>query len=75
MSRAVMHRTVSPSNTDNLPDGRCQALYIGGAGHVSVVLGGVTAVYNNCPAGSVLPVNADRVNAAGTTALNIVALY
>jgi hypothetical protein len=72
---AVMHRVVSPSNTDNLPDGRCRALYVGVGGNVSVILNGVTCVYQGVPSGSVLPINADRVTIANTSASAIIALY
>jgi hypothetical protein len=53
-----------------------RALFIGGTGNVSVTLaGGQALIFQNCPAGSVLPVRARRVHMSGTTATAIVALW
>lgn len=53
-----------------------RALYVGGAGDVSVILrddsGAVTLVA--VPAGSLLPIRVKRVRATGTTATSIVGL-
>lgn len=52
-----------------------RALYIGGAGAVSVLtLGGDTVTFSGLAAGQILPVRVQRVNATGTTATNIVAM-
>jgi hypothetical protein len=66
-------RSVIPSDTDQIPATR--ALYIGVGGNLVVtdIVGQVT--YSNVPTGSILPVQAIRVLAAGTTASSIVALY
>lgn len=55
----------------------CRALYIGGAGNVSLeTVGGQSAVvFVGLPAGTILPVRATRVNSTSTTATSIVALY
>lgn len=55
----------------------CRALYIGGAGNISVqTIGGQSAVvFVGLPAGTILPVRATRVNSTSTTATSIVALY
>lgn len=73
---------VTPSDTGNIPSGTCRALYIGGpAGgqyaDVVVMPAGYSAsvTFKNVPVGSILPVNATRVLATGTTATFIVALY
>nr|DAK00521.1 MAG TPA: hypothetical protein [Caudoviricetes sp.] len=70
-------KAVVPHPTDNLPNGVCRALWVGGTGDVAVVaeddVGAVTLAA--VPAGSVLPVRAKAVRTAGTTAANIVALY
>ncbi len=53
-----------------------KALYVGVAGHI-VLRGSASAadvVFQNVPAGSILPVRAQFVRATGTTAANIVAL-
>ncbi len=74
---------VTTSDSVALPNGPCRALYIGGTGDVSVLHnqvnanGGfiqVTVVYKTAPVG-ILPVSCVRVNATGTTATSIVALY
>lgn len=54
-----------------------RALYIGGAGDVSVNFPGrsTAVVFVGVPAGTVLPVQAMRVRATGTTATSIVALF
>lgn len=66
---------VTPSDTIEL--GPCKALYIGGAGNVSVWMPGRESpvTFFAVPVGTVLPVSARRVLATGTTATNIVALY
>jgi hypothetical protein len=66
---------VTPSNTTDIET--CRALYIGATGDVSVETAdpGVTLVFKNAQAGSILPVQVTRVNATGTTATNIIALY
>lgn len=52
------------------------ALYIGGAGDVAVVLPGGTAItFAGVAAGTVLPVRAIRINSTNTTATNMVALF
>lgn len=69
-------RAVTPNDSTDLTLGTCRALYVGGAGDVSIVdLGGETVVFVGALAGSVLPIQTARVNATGTTATNIVALY
>ena len=53
-----------------------RAFFIGQTGDVSARLaGGQTVVFRNVQAGSLLPVRAARVNATGTTAADIVALW
>ena len=71
-------RAVTKSNTVNfdvnLNQGLCDALYIGGAGTLTVVFqDGSTGAFT-CAAGDILPVRVKRVNNTGTAA-SIVALY
>lgn len=66
---------VTPSDSVDIPQGRCRALYVGVTGNVSVVMNGATVVFVAVPAGSILPVVASRVNLTGTTAASIVALF
>lgn len=65
---------VTTSNTVDVPE--CRALYIGVTGDVKVNLPGQTVgvVFKAVPVG-ILPVQATRVYATGTTATDIVALY
>src|SRR4051794_3645169 len=61
---------ITPSDSVNLPF-TSRGLWIGGGGSVSVVtLGGQTVTFAAVPAGFVLPVQVQRVNATGTTATN-----
>jgi len=69
-------RAITPNDGADLPLPGCRAIYAGGGGDISIVdLGGVTTVFVGVLAGSVLPVQADRVNATATTATSLVALY
>lgn len=70
------YKPVTPSNSVNLPAGECRGLWIGGAGDITVVSQyGSVATFKAVPAGTVVPIFAVRVNATGTTATDIVALY
>jgi hypothetical protein len=69
-------RPVTPSDTVDL-DRVTQAIWVGGAGDVAAVrpdnlMPGVIAAV---PAGSWLPLATRRINATGTTATAILALY
>lgn len=55
----------------------CRAIYIGGAGSVTVTpKGGAAVVFTAPPVGSILPIQLDQglINATGTTATLMVAL-
>lgn len=67
---------VTASDTVDFSQGLSRALYVGTGGDVAVVMvSGNAVVFRNVQAGSVLPVQAKRVNATGTTASNILGLY
>lgn len=52
-----------------------EALYVGGAGDVALVLPSGTAItFVGVPAGTILPVRCIRVNTSNTDATNMVAL-
>ena len=77
-SPASMAKAVTPSDTVDLPQGECRALYVGVGG--TVVLQGSgnpreDVAFLNVASGTVLPVEAVRVKSTGTTAASIVALY
>lgn len=67
---------ITPHNSTNLATAAC-GVYVGGAGDVTLVpLGQKTAVlFKAVPVGAIIPVWTTRVNATGTTATNLVALY
>jgi hypothetical protein len=66
---------VTPSDTVGYgTDAR--ALYVGGAGNVTLLTSaGTVLLFQNVPAGSQIPMRHGRVNATGTTATNMVALF
>jgi len=66
---------VTPSDSTLLAQ-VCNALYIGGAGVAVVLLqDGTTVTLSGIPAGAIIPLRVQRVNATSTTATLIVALY
>lgn len=67
---------VTPHNSTNFADGVCRGLYIGVGGNIVVVPPQGSAVtFIGVVAGTILPVQAIRVNATSTTATSIVAIY
>lgn len=67
--------TVVPDNTVLLARGPCQALHISVGGTLSVLMeDGTIGTFPAVPVG-IFPIQVQRVNAAGTTATGIVALY
>lgn len=66
--------TVTPSDTVALATASL-GIYVGGAGNVSALMAdGTTGVFVACIVGQVLPIQAQRINATGTTATNLVSL-
>jgi hypothetical protein len=54
----------------------CVGVYAGGAGNIAAVsLGGVSISFASVPAGTILDATLKRVNATGTTATTLQALY
>jgi len=67
---------VSPSDSADLPGGLCRALWIGGAGDISVITAkGTTVTISTVPAGTLIPLRVTRVRLTNTTATNITAWY
>lgn len=64
---------VTPSDSVVIPMTR--ALYVGVGGNVRVTDINDNVTYANVPSGSILPIQASKVLATGTTASSIVALY
>jgi hypothetical protein len=73
---ATVCPAVTPSDSTDLSLGTCRAIYVGGDGNISIVDGaGTTVVFIGLTANSILPVQTARINATGTTATSIIALY
>lgn len=66
---------VTLSDSTNFPNGVCRALYVGTGGNVVAIVNGTAVTFVNVQGGSILPIEASRVNSTSTTAANLVALY
>jgi hypothetical protein len=68
---------ITVSDTANLPRGVCGGLFVGGGGDVAAVMENnqMPVILTAVPAGSWIPLAVKRVNATGTTATSLVALY
>lgn len=76
MGPAGAHYLVTPDDGNDLPNGECAALWIGGAGDVCLIdAAGLSVTFTGVPAGTYLLSRAKRVKATLTTATNIIALY
>lgn len=76
VTRQLQGAAVTPSDTVDLPDGPCQAIYVTASGNVNINLaGGGTAVLTSLTGGQIVRVNASRILATSTTATGIFALY
>jgi hypothetical protein len=73
---AAQHYTpITPSDTVDLPF-RTRGVWIGASGVVAAVgNNGVAVPFNGAVAGSVLPIRCRRINATGTSAGSLIALY
>ena len=72
--------TISPDDSADIPTPDSQrmiGIYVGGAGDLSVTTFDNVSqvVFSAVPAGTILPITVRRVNAAATTATNLLALY
>ena len=68
---------ITPSNTVNLPRGVTGGIWVGSGGDVAAVMQNnvMPVVLAAVPTGAWLPIAATRINATGTTATGLVALY
>lgn len=66
---------VTPSDATDFTSGRCDAIYVGGAGNITAIVGGSAVLFTAVPVGTVLRISATRVNSTATTATAMVALY
>jgi hypothetical protein len=73
---AKSYAAITPHDSNNFSLAPCRAIYVGGDGNlVAVSQVGDSVTFVGLKAGSVLPIEAVRVNATNTTATNLVALY
>lgn len=73
---AYAYKAVTPHDSTNIPNGPCDALWVGVGGDVACVSSqGEVATFKNVPSGFLLLTAVSRVNATATTATDIVALY
>jgi hypothetical protein len=71
---AVDAVAVTPSDSVDLVN-MSRALWVGGAGNISVIMhSGATVTFSGIAAGTLLPIRVSRVRSTGTTATNILAL-
>jgi hypothetical protein len=75
--RPALHgAAVTPHDSNALVGGATRAVYVGGAGNLSVIMeGGETVTLVGVVAGSTLPICVTHVRSTNTTATNIVALW
>lgn len=66
---------VTPSDSTNLANGDCRAIYVGVSGDITLDTPNQTSVLFKAVPVGILPVVTRRVRATGTTATNLVALY
>lgn len=67
---------ITPSDSTDFAEGVCRGIYVGVAGDVVAVdKAGNATTFKNAIAGSILPIEAKRVNATNTSASDLVALY
>lgn len=72
---AVDGAAITTSDSANLAR-PCKGIYVGVTGDVKVdTLGSSGLVFKNAVQGSVIPVQATKVYATGTTATNLIALF
>jgi len=66
---------ITPSDSANFLF-QVVGIYVGTGGDVvAVTQGGIPVIFKNAVAGSVLPINAIRVNSTSTTASNLVGIH
>lgn len=74
MEAYTVAQAVTPSDTVSFSQGQANALYVGVAGDVTALIGGAAVLFKAMPVG-VHRLSFTRVNATGTTATDMVALY
>jgi hypothetical protein len=70
------YRRAAAVTTSDTADNSCMAIYVGGAGNVTVITeGGDTVTFTAPPVGSIIPVRCTIIKATGTTATLLVRLW
>lgn len=76
LAPALHGAAITKHDTDNIATGLTRAVYVGGAGAMTVVwMDNTTTTITGIAAGTILPIRIKRVNSTGTDATNMVALY
>ena len=70
LAPAREHVAITPSDTTTLTGIR--SVYVGTAGNVVATVNGIDVTYSNVPDGTILPIEATKIQATGTSATNIV---
>lgn len=71
---AVYAKAIVPDDANDMISW-CRSVYVGGTGNIAgITVGGSTVLFQNVPAGMVLPVQFRRILATGTTATLLIAL-
>lgn len=66
--------SITPNDATVIPTTR--GVYVGGTGHLEVVMfGGTTVIFKGVPVGTLLPIHATKIKSTNTTATLILALY
>lgn len=76
LAPALHGAAITKHDSTNIASGLTRAVYVGGAGAMTVVwMDDTTTAFAGIPAGTTLPIRIKRVNSTGTDATNMVALY
>jgi hypothetical protein len=71
-----MLEAITPHNSTNFTNGTCRAIYVGVGGTMTIVTpDGSPVQLVGTVTGSIIPVQAIRVNSTGTAASSLVAIY
>lgn len=68
---------ITPSDSADLATTPTRAIFVGVGGDVTVDMAttGTAVTFKNVPSGTLLPIQVNRIDATGTDATDIVALY
>jgi len=64
---------ITPSDSVDFA-GPCRGIYVGVTGNIVAIVNGTAVTFKNAVQGTILPIQATRVNSTGTTATDLVAL-